>query len=48
MIKKGTPVKGSKVLMLGITFKENCLPAIALPGHRSLFLVGAKEDPRYT
>jgi len=24
MIKKGTPVKGSKVLMLGITFKENC------------------------
>ncbi len=24
MIKKGTPVKGAKVLMLGITFKENC------------------------
>ena len=24
MIKKGTPVKGVKVLMLGITFKENC------------------------
>jgi UDP-N-acetyl-D-galactosamine dehydrogenase len=24
MIKKGTPIKGSKVLMLGITFKENC------------------------
>ena len=24
MIKKGTPVKGSKVLLLGITFKENC------------------------
>jgi len=24
MIKKGTPVKGSKALMLGITFKENC------------------------
>lgn len=24
MIKKATPVKGSKVLMLGITFKENC------------------------
>lgn len=24
MIKRGTPVKGAKVLMLGITFKENC------------------------
>lgn len=24
MIKKGTPIKDSKVLMLGITFKENC------------------------
>ena len=24
MIKKGTPVKGARVLMLGITFKENC------------------------
>ncbi|MDD2305499.1 MAG: nucleotide sugar dehydrogenase [Prolixibacteraceae bacterium] len=24
MIKKGTQVKGAKVLMLGITFKENC------------------------
>lgn len=24
MIKKGTTIKGSKVLMLGITFKENC------------------------
>lgn len=24
MIKKGTVIKGSKVLMLGITFKENC------------------------
>ncbi|HAQ17670.1 MAG TPA: nucleotide sugar dehydrogenase [Prolixibacteraceae bacterium] len=24
MIKKGTPVKAAKVLMLGITFKENC------------------------
>jgi UDP-N-acetyl-D-galactosamine dehydrogenase len=24
MIKNGTPVKGAKVLMLGITFKENC------------------------
>lgn len=24
MIKKGIPVKGSRVLMLGITFKENC------------------------
>ena len=24
LIKKGTPVKGAKVLMLGITFKENC------------------------
>jgi UDP-N-acetyl-D-galactosamine dehydrogenase len=24
MIKYGTPVKGAKVLMLGITFKENC------------------------
>ena len=24
MIKNGTPVKGTKVLMLGITFKENC------------------------
>ena len=24
MIKKGVPVKGSKALMLGITFKENC------------------------
>ncbi|MDA3865576.1 MAG: nucleotide sugar dehydrogenase [Salinivirgaceae bacterium] len=24
MIKKGTPVKGAKALMLGITFKENC------------------------
>lgn len=24
MIKKGTPVKGAKILMLGITFKENC------------------------
>ena len=24
MIKKGIPVKGAKVLMLGITFKENC------------------------
>jgi len=24
MIKKGTPVKGAKVLMLGITFKEDC------------------------
>lgn len=24
MIKKETPVKGAKVLMLGITFKENC------------------------
>lgn len=24
MIKKGTPIKGAKVLMLGITFKENC------------------------
>lgn len=24
MIKKGTAVKGAKVLMLGITFKENC------------------------
>jgi len=24
MIKKGTFVKGAKVLMLGITFKENC------------------------
>ena len=24
MIKKGTPVKGAKVLMLGITYKENC------------------------
>ena len=24
MIKKGTPVKSAKVLMLGITFKENC------------------------
>jgi UDP-N-acetyl-D-glucosamine/UDP-N-acetyl-D-galactosamine dehydrogenase len=24
MIRKGTPVKGASVLMLGITFKENC------------------------
>lgn len=24
MIKKGTPVKGAKVMILGITFKENC------------------------
>ncbi|MFA6630823.1 MAG: UDP binding domain-containing protein, partial [Kiritimatiellia bacterium] len=24
MIKKGTPVKGARALMLGITFKENC------------------------
>lgn len=24
LIKKGTPVKGAKILMLGITFKENC------------------------
>ena len=24
MIKKGIPIKGSKALMLGITFKENC------------------------
>ena len=24
MIKKGTPIKGAKVLLLGITFKENC------------------------
>lgn len=24
MIKKGIPVKGAKILMLGITFKENC------------------------
>lgn len=24
MIKKGTRIKGAKVLMLGITFKENC------------------------
>jgi UDP-N-acetyl-D-galactosamine dehydrogenase len=24
MIKKGIPIKGTKVLMLGITFKENC------------------------
>jgi UDP-N-acetyl-D-glucosamine/UDP-N-acetyl-D-galactosamine dehydrogenase len=24
MIKKSIPVKGAKVLMLGITFKENC------------------------
>ncbi len=24
MIKRGTPVKGAKILMLGITFKENC------------------------
>lgn len=24
MIKRGVPVKGAKVLMLGITFKENC------------------------
>ena len=24
MIRKGTPVKGSRALMLGITFKENC------------------------
>ncbi|MDP2334982.1 MAG: UDP binding domain-containing protein [Bacteroidota bacterium] len=24
MVKQGTPVKGAKVLMLGITFKENC------------------------
>jgi UDP-N-acetyl-D-galactosamine dehydrogenase len=24
MIRKGIPVKGAKVLMLGITFKENC------------------------
>jgi UDP-N-acetyl-D-galactosamine dehydrogenase len=24
MIKKGIPVKGAKVLLLGITFKENC------------------------
>jgi len=24
MIKNGTPVKGARALMLGITFKENC------------------------
>jgi UDP-N-acetyl-D-mannosaminuronate dehydrogenase len=35
MIKKSIPVKRAKALLLGITFKENCLPTVAF----------AKEGP---
>jgi len=69
MIKRGTPVKGAKlvtpdirersetyivgginpgltsgVLMLGITFKENCLPATAFAKEGLPAVVIAKED----